>query len=59
MRFLITPSLIFAFALAAAPFPARAADIDNLKLATVIHGPQVAKEDLAGKVVWVELWGVG
>ena len=45
-------------ALLLAALPARAGtDLSNVRLGSVVHGPEISLEDLAGQVVLVDFWG--
>lgn len=56
MRLLALPALLCL--LIAAPLLSAAATLDGVGLGTTVHGPKVTADDLKGRVVLFEYWGV-
>lgn len=56
MRLFALPALICL--IFAAPLLSAAATLDGIALGTAVHGPKVSADDLKGRVVLFEYWGV-
>ncbi len=56
MRCFALPALLCLFL--AAPLLSAAATLDGVALGTAVHGPKVTADDLKGRVVLFEYWGV-